>query len=112
MQAYSKHFGTNTILCVVVALVRACARGGNPKRALSLLQVVKDKGLPLDSYCYTAVIDGKCDFLVFMDYVRNSLTSFNLQNLPSLRQRRHVATSTFVTGRNASERYCALRSDI
>jgi pentatricopeptide repeat protein len=36
---------------------RACAKGGNTKRALSLLQVVKDKGLPLDTYCYTAVID-------------------------------------------------------
>lgn len=38
-------------------LQRACAKGGNTKRALSLLQVVKDKGLPLDTYCYTAVID-------------------------------------------------------
>ena len=36
---------------------RACAKGGNTQRALSLLQVVKDKGLPLDTYCYTAVID-------------------------------------------------------
>jgi len=36
---------------------RACAKGGNTKRALSLLQVVKDKGLPVDTYCYTAVID-------------------------------------------------------
>lgn len=38
---------------------RACARGGQTKRALNLLQVVKDKGLPLDTYIYTAVIDGK-----------------------------------------------------
>eukprot|EP00980_Cylindrotheca_fusiformis_P013677 scaffold3515_cov126-Cylindrotheca_fusiformis.AAC.26 len=37
--------------------MRACAKGGQSKRALSLLKVVKDKGLPLDSYCYTAVID-------------------------------------------------------
>jgi len=37
----------------------ACAKGGQSNKALSLLQVVKDKGLPLDSYCYTAVIDGK-----------------------------------------------------
>ena len=39
--------------------MRACARGGKTRRALSMLQVVKDKGLPIDSYCYTAVIDGK-----------------------------------------------------
>ena len=38
--------------------MRACAKGGNIPKALSLLQVVKDKGLPVDSYCYTAVIDG------------------------------------------------------
>jgi pentatricopeptide repeat protein len=38
---------------------RACAKGGKTSRALTLLQVAKDKGLPVDSYCYTAVIDGK-----------------------------------------------------
>ena len=37
---------------------RACAKGGLTSRALNLLQVVKDKKLPIDSYCYTAVIDG------------------------------------------------------
>eukprot|EP00543_Licmophora_paradoxa_P009771 CAMPEP_0202461078 /NCGR_PEP_ID=MMETSP1360-20130828/47667_1 /ASSEMBLY_ACC=CAM_ASM_000848 /TAXON_ID=515479 /ORGANISM="Licmophora paradoxa, Strain CCMP2313" /LENGTH=522 /DNA_ID=CAMNT_0049082991 /DNA_START=131 /DNA_END=1696 /DNA_ORIENTATION=- len=37
--------------------MRACAKGGNPERALMLLQVVKDKGLRLDNYCYAAVID-------------------------------------------------------
>jgi pentatricopeptide repeat domain-containing protein 1 len=41
----------------LVIFYRACARGGKTNRALSLLQVVKDKGLPIDSYCYTAVID-------------------------------------------------------
>ena len=39
--------------------MRACAKGGNTQKALGLLQVVKDKGLAVDSYCYTAVIDGK-----------------------------------------------------
>ena len=37
--------------------MRACAKGGNTEKALSLLQIVKDKGLAVDSYCYTAVID-------------------------------------------------------
>lgn len=44
------------LLCKGLARV---AKGGQTKRALGLLQVVKDKGLPVDSYCYTAVIDGK-----------------------------------------------------
>ena len=38
--------------------MRACSRGGNTNRALTLLQVVKDKKLPIDNYCYAAVIDG------------------------------------------------------
>lgn len=38
---------------------RACAKGGNTKHALTLFQVVKDKGLPLDAYIYTTVIDGE-----------------------------------------------------
>lgn len=39
--------------------MRACAKGRQTKRALTLLQVVKDMKLPIDNYCYTAVIDGK-----------------------------------------------------
>jgi len=31
--------------------------GGKVRRALALLQVVKDKRLPLDTYCYTAAIE-------------------------------------------------------
>jgi pentatricopeptide repeat domain-containing protein 1 len=38
--------------------MRACSRGGKTNKALTLLQVVKDKKLPIDNYCYTAVIDG------------------------------------------------------
>lgn len=38
--------------------MRACAKGRQTNRALTLLQVVKDMKLPLDNYCYTAVIDG------------------------------------------------------
>lgn len=38
--------------------MRACSRGGKTSQALTLLQVVKDKKLPIDDYCYTAVIDG------------------------------------------------------
>ena len=30
---------------------------GKSRRALTLLQVVKDKGLPVDAYCYTAAIE-------------------------------------------------------
>jgi pentatricopeptide repeat protein len=54
---------------------RACAKGGKTSRALTLLQVAKDKGLPVDSYCYTAVIDGKklesnqCLFDFFFAYM-------------------------------------------
>lgn len=39
--------------------IRACARGRQTNRALTLLQVVKDLKLPIDNYCYTAVIDGE-----------------------------------------------------
>lgn len=39
--------------------MRACAKGRQTNRALALLQVVKDMKLPIDAYCYTAVIDGK-----------------------------------------------------
>jgi pentatricopeptide repeat domain-containing protein 1 len=38
--------------------MRACSRGGKTNKALTLLQVVKDKKLPIDNYCYAAVIDG------------------------------------------------------
>lgn len=38
--------------------MRACAKGRQTNRALALLQVVKDLKLPIDNYCYTAVIDG------------------------------------------------------
>jgi pentatricopeptide repeat protein len=41
----------------IISAIRACAKGGKTERALSLFQVVKDKGLPLDSYCYTAAIE-------------------------------------------------------
>jgi pentatricopeptide repeat protein len=37
--------------------IRACAKSGKTVRALNILQVVKDKKLPLDSYAYAAVID-------------------------------------------------------
>jgi len=37
--------------------MRAYARGKNIQRALSLLDVVKDKGMKLDAYFYTAAID-------------------------------------------------------
>ena len=37
--------------------MRACTKAGQTQRALGLLQKVKDEGLPVDSYCYTAVID-------------------------------------------------------
>jgi pentatricopeptide repeat protein len=46
-------------LLLFLLWLRACAKGGNADRALTLLQVVKDKKLPIDSYCYTAVIDGE-----------------------------------------------------
>jgi len=39
--------------------MRACAKGRQTNRALALLQVVKDRKLAIDNYCYTAVIDGK-----------------------------------------------------
>ncbi|KAL3924176.1 MAG: hypothetical protein SGILL_001210 [Bacillariaceae sp.] len=55
-QCYREPGVTPTIYTYTNAM-RACARGGKSQRALSLLEVVKDKGLPLDSYCYTAVID-------------------------------------------------------
>ena len=38
---------------------RACARGGMSKKALELLEEVKETGLTLDAYIYTAVIDGE-----------------------------------------------------
>ena len=44
-------------LYIYTNAMRACAKGGNTEKALSLLQIVKDKGLAVDSYCYTAVID-------------------------------------------------------
>lgn len=34
-----------------------CIKGGKTQRALTLFQVVKDKGLPIDTYCYTAAIE-------------------------------------------------------
>jgi pentatricopeptide repeat protein len=37
--------------------IRACTMGGKTVRALNILQVVKDKRLPLDNYAYTAAID-------------------------------------------------------
>lgn len=46
-------------LRLLLMWLRACSKGGNTDRALTLLQVVKDKKLPIDSYCYTAVIDGE-----------------------------------------------------
>jgi pentatricopeptide repeat domain-containing protein 1 len=55
-QSYREPGVTPNIFTYTSAM-RACAKGGKSQRALSLLQVVKDKGLPLDSYCYTAVID-------------------------------------------------------
>ena len=55
-QCYREPGVTPNIVTYTNAM-RACAKGGNTKRALSLLQVVKDKGLPIDTYCYTAVID-------------------------------------------------------
>jgi pentatricopeptide repeat domain-containing protein 1 len=51
---------TISLLVNYVSAIRACAKGGKTERALSLFQVVKDKGLPLDSYCYTAAIEA-CD---------------------------------------------------
>lgn len=41
--------------------IRACAKGRQRSRALTLLQVMKDKGLPMDVYCYTAAIEA-CDW--------------------------------------------------
>ena len=38
---------------------RACAKGKLPRKALGLLEEAKERELPLDSYIYTAVIDGK-----------------------------------------------------
>jgi pentatricopeptide repeat domain-containing protein 1 len=51
--------------------MRACSRGGNTNRALTLLQVVKDKKLPIDNYCYTAVIDGtqRCERSLFTRHI-------------------------------------------
>lgn len=37
--------------------IRACTKGGKTVRALNILQVVKDKKLPLDNYAYAAAID-------------------------------------------------------
>jgi pentatricopeptide repeat protein len=37
--------------------IRACVKGGKTQKALTLLQVIKDKGLPLDNYAYAAAID-------------------------------------------------------
>lgn len=37
--------------------IRACTMGGKTVRALNILQVVKDKKLPLDNYAYAAAID-------------------------------------------------------
>jgi pentatricopeptide repeat protein len=50
--------GVEPNIYIYTNAMRACAKGGNTQKALSLLQVVKDKGLAVDSYCYTAVIDG------------------------------------------------------
>ena len=50
--------GVEPNIYIYTNAMRACAKGGNTQRALGLLQVVKDKALPVDSYCYTAVIDG------------------------------------------------------
>jgi len=38
---------------------RACTKGRKTRRALSLLRVVRDKGLKMDTYFYTAAIDGE-----------------------------------------------------
>jgi pentatricopeptide repeat protein len=37
--------------------IRACTKGGKTVRALNLLQVIKDKKLPLDNHAYAAAID-------------------------------------------------------
>jgi pentatricopeptide repeat protein len=38
-------------------VMRACAKAGKTRKALTLLQVIKDKKLPLDAYAYTAAIE-------------------------------------------------------
>jgi len=50
--------GVEPNIYIYTNAMRACAKAGNTQKALDLLEVVKDKGLPVDSYCYTAVIDG------------------------------------------------------
>jgi len=37
--------------------IRACAKGGQTRRALTLLQVAKDRRLPVDAYCYAAALE-------------------------------------------------------
>lgn len=78
--------------------MKACARGGKTQRALNLLQVVKDKNLPLDSYCYTAVIDGMyCVCLLPTPHV--FVFSFLSQVRPrsiGLCQPRHVCNVSFI----------------
>ena len=49
-------------VCVTVranpqSVIRACVKGDKIERAKSLIQVVKAKGLPLDSYFYTAAME-------------------------------------------------------
>ena len=40
---------------------RACAKGKLSRKAVELLNQAKERGLSLDSYIYTATIDGKYD---------------------------------------------------
>lgn len=47
------------LFCLIslIRVPRAYSRGGQTRRALDLLQVVKDKKLPLDGFFYNAMID-------------------------------------------------------
>ena len=42
----------------------ACAKAGRVDRALTLYDVAKHKKLPLDSYFYAAIIEGKYDIMM------------------------------------------------
>jgi len=49
--------GVNPDIITFTNVMRACVKGGKTQKALTLLQVAKDKGLALDNYAYAAAID-------------------------------------------------------
>lgn len=108
-------YDPDTILLILLSFLRACAKGGNSKRALNLLQVVKDKGLPIDSYCYTAVMDGmfSTTFDGWFGILDGNLTILNSSRTGrSLCQGRTMEKSAIIARWNAKDRNYSYRGDV